>query len=79
MTPKKFPEVNFTYAEDQPEYQPLPVHHAQDQAGTVTSCWELSEEEIEVVKQTGVIYLRMLTFGQPLQPVYLTVDKEELF
>lgn len=76
MAPKKFPQVNVMYGEDQPEYQPLPVYRSED--GQAISCWELTDEEIEKIKETKSIYLSIMTFGQLLQPVYLTVDKEEL-
>lgn len=36
----KFDGCNITFAEDQPEYLPLPAHKTAD--GKVTSCWGLS-------------------------------------
>jgi len=68
-----FPECNVVYAENQPEYLPLPAHKAED--GTVTSCWRLSLLERLKVVITGRLYLQVLTFNQPLQPLLLTVDK----
>lgn len=76
MTPNKFPQVNVMYGEGQEEYQPLPVYRSED--GQAISCWELTDEEIEKIKETKCLYLSMMTFGQPLQPVYLTVDKDKL-
>ena len=75
MKPVEFEEMNVTYAKDQPEYLPLPVYRTVD--GEVTSCWELSQEEIEQVMKTGKIYLTMLTFNQPLQPILLSLMKPE--
>ena len=40
----------------------------------VTSCWKLSESEIMRVQETGIIYLQILTFGNPLQPVMLSTE-----
>lgn len=72
MKPIKFEQSNIVFGENQQEeYIPLPAHHAKDTSGTVTTCWELSPEEIEQVKKEGKIYLRMLTFYSPLQPVML--------
>jgi len=71
MKPIKFKQSNVTYAENQEEYQDLPAHHAGDIQGTVTSCWELTPEEIDQVKESGKIYLQLLTFNSPLQPINL--------
>ncbi len=67
MIPIKFPEANVTYAENQPECLPLPVHKTP--AGEVTSCWQLTEDEITLMVKTGKIYITQLTFNQKLQPV----------
>jgi len=68
----KFKECNVIYAEDQPEYLPLPVHR--DDNGNVTSCWKLSFKERIRVLFNGRIYLSLLTFNKPLQPQLLSVD-----
>lgn len=40
MTPIKFPEQNMTFAEDQPEYLPLPAYKSKiDPHGNVITCW----------------------------------------
>lgn len=74
MKPIKFEGVNRTYAEDQPEYQPLPVMAIPSPEGVVISCWEVSDEEIEEIKKNRRIYLSQWTFNQPLQPVLLASD-----
>ena len=66
----KFKGCNVTYAENQPEYLPLPAHKTID--GTVTSCWGLSFFERLQVALTGRIYLQVLTFNRPLQPVIMS-------
>lgn len=60
----KFKECNVVYAENQPEYLPLPSHKSKD--GQVTSCWGLSILERFKVALVGRIYLQALTFNQPL-------------
>jgi hypothetical protein len=40
MKPVKFRGQNCTFAENQPEYIPLPAHRDDD--GTITSCWNFS-------------------------------------
>ncbi len=69
----KFKECNVTYAENQPEYLPLPAHKTSD--GKVTSCWGLSFFERLKVAVTGRIYLSVLTFNQPLQPLKMLIKK----
>lgn len=71
MKPIEFPEQNVIFAKDQPEYQPLPAH--KDELGIVTTCWELSPEERQILISNGKIYLQLMTFNQPLQPVSLHV------
>jgi hypothetical protein len=67
MKPIKFPGHNVVFAEDQPQYQPLPAYREPD--GTVTTCWELTPDEMDMVLQTGTVYVKQLTFNQPLQPL----------
>lgn len=76
MKPVKFPEVNATFGEGQPQYKPLPVLLFPD--GQAISCWQLSEEEKARVAETGQIWLSQLTFNRPLQPVFMTTDKADL-
>jgi len=71
MIPKTFKGMNALYGKDQPEYFPLPVHKTD--GGTVTSCWKLSLFERIQVLFGGTIWLRMLTFNQPLQPLKLSI------
>lgn len=74
----EFKECNNVYAGGQGQYQNLPCHRTED--GTVTSCWSLSFKERLKVLFTGVLFLRVLTFNKPLQPLLMSVDnpvKEE--
>lgn len=77
MKPIKFNGANVVYGANQPEYIPLPAERRPGQSGEIVTCWELSPEEIKRVQETGKIWLSLLTFGQPLQPVLLTADKPE--
>lgn len=45
MKPIKFKEHNVVYAENQPEYQPLPAFRNDSHQGEVVSCWQLSFKE----------------------------------
>ena len=72
----KFKECNVTFAENQPEYRPLPALKSED--GVVVSCWRLSFWEKMKVLFTGKIWVGLLTFNNPLQPQLITVNKTDL-
>lgn len=57
------------YAKDQPEYLTLPAVRLPD--GTVVTRWSLTWLERVKVALGGSIWLSVLTFNQPLQPVKL--------
>lgn len=63
----KTPEV--VYAKDQPPYIPLPAYREGD--GTITTRWQLSWKERLQVLFKGCIWLSVMTFNKPLQPVQL--------
>lgn len=65
------------YAENQPEYQPLPSIRAAD--GTILTRWKLTEEEKRQVLSQGYVYLLVMTFNQPLQPLLLTAELPDGF
>lgn len=76
MIPVEFPEANVTYAKDQPEYKPLPVF--KDDKGTVVSCWQLTDEDIEQIKENKCLWLSVMTFNQPLQPLFMSSKKNDV-
>jgi hypothetical protein len=76
MKPVKFKGANVTFAEDQPEYKPLPAF--KDGQGNVVTCWEVSNEDFEKLVETRRIYLSIKTFNNPLQPVFLSADVNEV-
>jgi hypothetical protein len=76
MKPVAFPQATVVFAKDQPEYTPLPAHVSRQ--GVVTSCWALTELELQALLQTKCIWISQLTFGDPLQPQLPSVDKPDL-
>jgi len=73
-----FKECNCFYAENQPEYKNLPCHRTRE--GVITTCWKLSFKERIKVLFTGTLFLQVMTFNDPLQPLLMNVDnlvKEE--
>ena len=75
MKPIKFKEQNCTFAENQPEYLPLPAFKDDTEEGQVISCWKLSFKERLKILFTGRLWVCLLTFRKPLTPSFLTVDK----
>jgi hypothetical protein len=75
MKPIVFKEANTVFAEHQPEYQPLPAYRGVDMSGSVTSCWRLSFWERLRVLFKGDLWITMLTFHSPLQPLRPSVEK----
>ena len=69
MKPIEFPEQNMVYAEGQLEYLPLPSYRDPD--GTVTSCWKVTWKDRFRVLFRGRIWLTVLTFNHPLQPIIM--------
>ena len=68
-----FKEQNVIYAKDQPEYLPLPAYKTED--GEMVCCWGLSLGERLRVLFTGKLWMSVLTFNYPLQPLLLRVSK----
>lgn len=66
MKPVKFSYSNITFAKNQPEYRPLPGWTDGNQ---VVSCWSLTWRERIHLLINGVLWIRQMTFGQPLQPL----------
>ena len=73
MKPIKFKEQNITYAENQPEYIPLPALKLKGKEGEVVSCWKLSFLERLRVVMTGKFFLQVLTLNKPAQQLSLSV------
>ena len=76
MQPLNFDGANIVFGANQPEYQPLPAEFVgKPKTGQINTCWELSADELKQIQETGKIWVSILTFGQPLQPVLVSVDK----
>jgi hypothetical protein len=80
MKPIKFPEQNVTFAENQPEYLPLPAHRVEnDPKGQVIFCMQLTFKERIKLLMTGKVWVSLLTFNQPLTPSFISVNKYDIF
>lgn len=76
MTPIEFEGCNVKFAEHQEEYETLPAKVTPD--GIVTMFWKLDEEELKKINETGGFFHQVVTFNQPLQPVFLTPFEDRL-
>jgi len=79
MKPIKFKEQNCTYAENQPEYIPLPAFRVDEPEGRIISCWRLSFIERIRLLITGKLWVSLMSFNKPLTPSYFTTKKSDLF
>jgi len=68
----KDPEQTGVYAKDQPEYIPLPVY--KNDEGQLISCWQLTWKERFKILFVGKLWLSVLTFHKPLQPLLPQVE-----
>jgi hypothetical protein len=75
MQPIEFKGQNVIFAKDQPEYLPLPAMRMPD--GEVYTCWSISDEELLSIIENRCIYLKQLTFNQPLQPILPMANLED--
>ena len=66
------PEVIF--AKNQPPYLPLPAVQVGDEAGTIITRWRMTWRERIAAAWRGDVYLSIMTFGRPLQPVLVSID-----
>lgn len=72
----KFKGHNLVFGRNQSEYAQLPAYMPpNDPRGMATMCFQFTPEEIMLIAETGHVWLTMLTFGQPLQPIQLDVQK----
>jgi len=70
MNPVKFPEQNLVYGKPEgmtdDECSPLPVFKGKVGGFPgIVSCWKLSEEELEEIQRTGVIWLNIVSYSHP--------------
>lgn len=68
MKPIRFEGWNTSFADEQPEYLPLPGHLREGEEGEFISCWKLTFLERLKLLFTGRLFLSVWTFNQPLQP-----------
>ena len=74
-----FLEQNVVFAENQPEYIPLPAYKFKnDREGRIVCCWKLTWRERFQVLLTGIMWHQVLTFGGKLQPQLISAEKPDM-
>jgi hypothetical protein len=73
-----FEEKEVVYAADQPEYNPLRTIVSRDHQHRVTSRWTFTDDQRQAIAGGADIFLTLLTFGEPLQPILMAVSDGKL-
>ncbi len=82
MNPVEFKEQTHLMGKEQPEFNVLPVciinpNPLENYAGEIISVWQLTDEELELIKTTKQVYLRIQGGQQP--PVLLEVKNPFIY
>lgn len=74
-------EEEVVYAKDQPQYVPLPCLKSRqpDGTGAILTRWTLTDAERQAIANGADVFLRVLTYGNPLQPVGMFVSFDDEF
>jgi len=72
-----FKGCNLTLAENQPQYQPLPVCYQGGGEAAMTSCMKLTLKERIKLLFTGKLFITQLTFNTGFHPQRIELDWEE--
>lgn len=79
MKPIEFTGSNAVFESDSPDILPLPALVAGTETAEVVTCWSLDADELKRVNETGVVWICVTTFGRPVQPIFVTTNRDDLF
>lgn len=77
LLPKEGPVIQglesreIVFAKDQPQYIPIRALKSSHANGRVTTRWTLTDDQRKAVAEGADIFLMLLTFHEPLQPIQL--------
>ena len=74
MKPINFKESNVIFAKNQEPYQPLPAYRDNEQGGRIFHCWQLSWKERWKIFCNGKLWINVLNFHKPPQPLKPMVE-----
>ena len=77
MKPIKFNESNVVGKGQENLYESLPALLFYD--GDVVTCWKLSFKDILRLIFTRKLWLCVSTFNNPLQPLFMSTNKRDIF
>lgn len=70
-----FPGWNLNLAENQEEYEAIPVLYLKDNPeGQMVACFELNKDEIEEIVRTGKLWYVQHTFNRGFQPINMSTE-----
>ena len=72
--PRPVEAQSVVFAKDQPEYLQLPANANEIY---VESKWQFSWRERLLILLRGTLYLTVMTFGEPLQPIRPSVSRTD--
>lgn len=67
--------LEHVFGADQPEYVPLPALRSPD--GIVTSRWEFTDEERQMIANGADVFVSVFTFNKPYPPTRVQVLYKE--
>ena len=79
MKAKEFKHQNVVFAENQPEYTPLPALKIKSKQGEVVFCMGLSFYERLRVLIFGEIWVSLMTFNNPLTPSFHSTIRKDVY
>jgi hypothetical protein len=69
-------EHEIVLAKDQPQYRPLRALRGYTSESVVMSRWTFTTEQREAIARGADVFLSLMTFGQPVQPVTLAISDQ---
>ena len=79
LYPIDFAERNVEIAKDQPQYRTLPAFvDPDDPYGHRITCWQVSYRDRLKLLLTGRLWVDVMSFNQPLQPLFFSVNKADV-
>lgn len=67
MKPVNFNGANSVLGQESDEVDTIYLHiDRTDTVGTITSCWELTDKEIQLISETKRVYIQQHTFQNPM-------------